>query len=59
MENQNPIETPIEIINPGNGMPGAAPCSSVPIVCKDLITGGGCGDYCSNPIPVCERWLLF
>lgn len=29
MEITKPVTPPIEIINPGNGLPGASPCSSV------------------------------
>ena len=40
MESKNPLDLSIEIINPGNGLPGISPCAMVAV---DLIGGGGGG----------------
>ena len=50
MVDTNPIGIPIEIINPGNGLPGIAPCLSVgpgsKHSCPDNIDTGGSGGPC-------------
>ena len=56
MEDKELLEMPIEIINPGNGLPDAPPCApfSCPGVCREpdyIISGvGGCSvlnvDWC-------------
>jgi len=54
MELINPLENPIEIINPGNGLPGIAPCQAVydsPIENGGGICGSsyGCGRWAPKP----------
>lgn len=45
MELINVSETPMEIINPGNGLPGIAPCAAVPM---DHGVGGAGGSPCDQ-----------
>ena len=52
MEEKDLLEMPIEVINPGNGLPEAPPCSTFVSVlpCRaEYVDGGGCGG--PDPIP--------
>ena len=59
MENKNPMDLPIEIINPGNGLPGISPCTVV----RDVKDGGSgsCGAIYVCPqtyMPSCTLGFL-
>lgn len=58
MEDKELLEMPIEIINPGNGLPDAPPCApfSAALPCQNEF-GSGCNSL--NPGGVCDCWWVW